>query len=91
MSKPKKSRKSEHTLVRLGPKLDQVVQILGNQNSMSYSATVRLLVILGTRGLIKSGTFQGWVVPEGLEAVLDGAEVQITMVRTPKIEVSSPG
>lgn len=89
MSKPK--AKSDHTLVRLGPKLDQIVQILGNLNSMSYAATVRMLCVLGARGLIRSGTFQGWVVPENLEAILDGADVKITMQKVPQIEVTSPG
>lgn len=78
------------TLVRLGPRLDSIVQILGNQNSMSYAATIRLLVQLGVRALIRSGTFQGWIVPAGLEAVLDGAEVEITMKRVPKIEAATP-
>lgn len=69
MSKPK--NKSISTLVRLGPALDTAVTILGHRNSMSYAACVRLLVMLGCRALIKSGTFQGWVVPEELEEILD--------------------
>jgi hypothetical protein len=86
MSKPKKNQKSEHTLVRLGPKLDCVVQILGHHNSMSYAGTVRMLCILGVRSLIRSGTFQGWIIPEGLEAILDGADVEIKMKKAPQIE-----
>ena len=82
--KPRRAKKSTHTLVRLGPKLDQIVQILGDQNSMSYAATVRMVVLLGVRGLIKSGTFQGWVIPEGLEQILDGNEVKLTLVKVPK-------
>lgn len=69
VSKPK--TKSTSTLVRLGPALDTAVSILGHRNSMSYAATVRLLCMLGARSLIRSGTLQGWVVPEDLEKVLD--------------------
>jgi hypothetical protein len=89
MSKPKKNKKSDYTLVKLGPRLDSVVQILGNLNSMSYASTVRMLTMLGVRGLIRSGTFQGWNVPENLESILDGAEVEITMKKVPKLEALS--
>jgi hypothetical protein len=44
MSRPKKNKKSDYTLVKLGPRLDSVVQILGNLNSMSYASTVRMPV-----------------------------------------------
>ena len=79
MPKPKKDKKSTHTLVRLGPKLDAAVTVLGAQNTMSYAATVRMLVLLGVRGLIRSGTFQGWIIPEELERSLDSPEVKVSI------------
>lgn len=76
------------TLVNLGPKLDQAVMVLGKLNHMSYAATVRMLVILGVRALIKSGTFQGWSLPEDFEKILDGQPVKLTVTRAPR-EVSA--
>jgi hypothetical protein len=68
--RPKK--KSVSTLVKLGPALDRAVLALGHRNAMSYAQTVRLLVMLGVRALIRSGTFQGWTLPENFEEILDG-------------------
>jgi hypothetical protein len=67
MSRPKK--KSTSTLVKLGPALDRAMMALGNRNAMSYSATVRLLVMLGCRSLTaynQNGSYKGRFAPDGM-------------------------
>lgn len=63
--------KSGKTLVTLGFQLDQCVMTLARLNHTSYAQTVRTLCLLGVRGLIRSGSFQGWTVPAELEEMLE--------------------
>jgi hypothetical protein len=88
MSRPKK-KKSDSTLVKLGPRLDEAVTALGNRNMMSYASTVRLLCMLGSRALIRSGTYQGWTLPEDFEEILDRKEEVVQDSAIP-LEESAP-
>jgi hypothetical protein len=72
MNRPR--TKSAMTLVKLGARYDAAVLALARENATSYADCIRMLVGVGFRQLIRSGTKGGWILPESLERILSNEE-----------------